>query len=150
VDFARPDPRAAPINFSLAASNGKLYLFGGVTATSSGLANLDDAFEYDPLTDRWKALPRLPVARRAWWALEAGGRIRLYGGYTDTFATDIFEIDPGAGAAKPAGSLPNGVAEARFVLVEGSVISAGGESGPKIRAPWTILSKVEPGSRPRL
>lgn len=137
---AIPGPRRS--NFGLAASNGKLFLFGGVTATTSGFANLDDAFEYDPGADRWKALPRLPVARRAWFALAAGRRILLYGGYTNTFETDIFEIDAATGAASLAGSLLKGVADARFVLVDDAVISAGGESGPKIRAPWTILSKT--------
>jgi hypothetical protein len=138
---AIPGPRRS--NFALAASGGKLYLFGGVMASGSGFANRDDAYEYDPQMDRWKALPRLPVARRAWFALEAAGRIWLYGGYTNTFETDIFEIDPATGVASRAGALPKGVADARFAVVGDAVISAGGESGPKIRAPWTILSKLK-------
>jgi N-acetylneuraminic acid mutarotase len=137
---AIPSPRRS--NFALAAANGKIFLFGGVTETDSGYTNLDDAFEYDPAADRWKALPRLPVARRAWFALEVAGRIRLYGGYTNTFEKDIFRIDLATGAASLDGSLLNGVADARFVLIGDTVISAGGESGPKIRAPWTIVTKV--------
>ncbi len=130
-------PGPARAHFALAAYHGRLYLFGGMTEQGGAFVNLADAWEYNPAEDRWRALPDAPVKRRAWWAVPWRHGILLLGGYTDGFTDEVYLFDPASGRYTPAGALPRPVADARFVLAGGRVLTAGGESGPKIRAPWT-------------
>lgn len=133
-----PLPGPARFSQAVAAAGGKLYLFGGATMESGTLRNLDDAWEYDPKAGTWRELPRLPVARRAWWAVANSTRILLLGGYTGDFASDIFSFDPQPGTLRAAGSLPHGLADAKFFVIGKRLVGAGGESGNRIRGIWTL------------
>ena len=74
---------------------GKLYVFGGIHQDTAGrpLTNLQDAWSYDIKSDAWTELPKLPVARRAWAAIELDRKIYLLGGYTDSFSADVYSFD---------------------------------------------------------
>ena len=142
VDAEIPGPRR--VHFALAAHGGRLYLFGGMTQRGGELVNLSDADEYDPAIDRWRVLSDAPIACRAWWAVPWQNRILLLGGYTDRFVGDIYSFDPKSDRYTHFGTLPRPVADARFVVAAKQILTAGGESGPKIRAPWTWVGLAVP------
>jgi N-acetylneuraminic acid mutarotase len=62
---------------------GKIYVFGGALQPQVGGPNqvpANNAWEYDPSADTWKALAPMPTARMAPVAEEAGGKIYVIGG----------------------------------------------------------------------
>ncbi len=133
-----PLPGPARVSHAVAALGGKLYVFGGVTMDGAALRNLDDAYVYSPADRKWTTLPKLPVARRAWWAVAVQDRILICGGYTNDFSADVFAFDPKTGMAVKADPLPHAIADAKFLLAGHSVLTAGGESGVKVRGIWTM------------
>src|SRR6185369_15354066 len=65
-------------HIALAEHNGKIYVFGGFVLPASGPAAwqpIDNAFEYDPAADSWKALAPMPTKRGAAGAAAAGGKL---------------------------------------------------------------------------
>jgi N-acetylneuraminic acid mutarotase len=68
---------------ALTELNGKIYFFGGFVLPASGPAAwqpIDNAFEYDPATDSWKALAPMPSKRGAAGAAAVGGKLYVIGG----------------------------------------------------------------------
>ncbi len=63
-----------------AGFNGKLYVFGGCLKGISGEGGTQNAWEYDPAADAWRALAQIPVKRCSAIAEEVGGKIYLIGG----------------------------------------------------------------------
>ena len=63
-----------------AAYNGKLYGFGGCTRAITGEGGVTNSWEWDPVTDNWRALAPMPVKRCSAVADEVGGKIYLIGG----------------------------------------------------------------------
>jgi N-acetylneuraminic acid mutarotase len=62
---------------------GKIYLFGGALQPQPGGPNqfpANNAWEYDPSADSWKALAPMPTARTAPVAAEVDGKIYVIGG----------------------------------------------------------------------
>ena len=63
--------------------NGKIYVFGGGVQRQPGGPTqfpIDNAWEYDPAADMWKALAPMPIRRLAAAAVESGGKIYVMGG----------------------------------------------------------------------
>lgn len=63
--------------------NGKIYMFGGFKypdAGKPGWQPIDNAWEYDPATDSWKALAPMPTKRGSSVAVVHGGKIYVIGG----------------------------------------------------------------------
>jgi N-acetylneuraminic acid mutarotase len=62
--------------------NGKVYVFGGFSRPGKELAwqPVDNAWEYTPDTDSWKALAPLPTRRAAGGAAVVNGKIYVIGG----------------------------------------------------------------------
>lgn len=63
--------------------NGKIYAFGGFVPPPSGppaWVPIDNAWEYDPAADTWKALAPMPTRRGSPVAAAAGGKIYVIGG----------------------------------------------------------------------
>jgi N-acetylneuraminic acid mutarotase len=133
-----PVPGPARFNPAAAAVGGRLILAGGATMDRGRLENLDDVIAYDPAADRWSALGRLLFANRAGSGLEARGKFLLIGGFTDRFEPRIFSFDPSSGQTVPAGLLPAGLADSRFLTLGGRIFGVGGECGVKLRSPLTI------------
>src|SRR5215472_5952657 len=72
---------------ALAEYRGKIYVFGGFTAYSApgqpgGWLPVDNAWEYDPATDTWKALAPLPTKRGSPLAAVVKDKIYVIGGAT--------------------------------------------------------------------
>ncbi|HJQ63036.1 MAG TPA: hypothetical protein VJ834_09245 [Burkholderiales bacterium] len=63
--------------------NGKIYMFGGFKYPDSGKPGwqpIDNAWEYDPEKDAWKALAPMPTKRGSANAVVNGGKIYVIGG----------------------------------------------------------------------
>jgi N-acetylneuraminic acid mutarotase len=75
--------RLATHHVAFASLNNKIYAFGGFQLPESGPAAwnpVDNAWEYDPATDEWKALAPMPTKRGAATAAAAGGKLYVTGG----------------------------------------------------------------------
>lgn len=65
--------------------NGKIYMFGGFKYPDSGKPGwqpIDNAWEYDPAKDAWRALAPMPSKRGSANAVVHGGKIYVIGGAT--------------------------------------------------------------------
>jgi len=77
---------ARPVHHqAMAEYRGKIYMFGGyvnqqVSGGLSGWEPVDNAWEYDPAADSWKALAPMPGKRGSAIAGEVGGKIYVIGG----------------------------------------------------------------------
>ena len=63
--------------------NGKVYVFGGGVQRQPGGPTqfpVNNAWEYDPAADSWRALAPMPAPRLAAGAVESGGKIYVMGG----------------------------------------------------------------------
>lgn len=68
---------------AVAAYQGKLYLFGGQIQPQPGgptQVPINNAWEYNPTADSWKALAPMPTIRTSPVAAEVGGKIYVIGG----------------------------------------------------------------------
>src|SRR5437660_698398 len=76
-------PMALPSHHvAFASMNNKIYAFGGFTLPETGAPAwrpIDNAWEYDPAADSWKALAPMPTRRGAAAAGVANGRIYVVG-----------------------------------------------------------------------
>jgi N-acetylneuraminic acid mutarotase len=127
-------PEPARINYAFTLLDGKAYLFGGVAPSAGGFRNLSEAWSYDFRKNDWVPLPAIPVATRAWAAAVWRNCILLLGGYTDQFSSTVLSFSPKSREFTYSGSLPRGIADARFLSIDGDLFVTGGESGMKIRS----------------
>src|SRR5947207_3139331 len=91
----KPMPLASH-HVSFTEYKGKIYAFGGFVLPQSGPAAwvpIDNAWEYDPATDNWKALAPLPTKRGSPVAVTVGDKMYVIGGATTL---------PGSSAVHPA------------------------------------------------
>lgn len=68
---------------AFAELNGKIYVMGGFVKPAKGPSAwvpIDNAWEYDPANDTWKALPPLPTKRGSPVAAAVDGKIYVIGG----------------------------------------------------------------------
>jgi len=68
---------------ALAELNGKIYVMGGFVKPAKGptaWVPIDNAWEYDPVKDTWRALAPLPTKRGSPNAAAVGGKIYVIGG----------------------------------------------------------------------
>src|SRR2546423_6842135 len=82
---------------AVTALNGKMYLFGGFDLPAAGPPGwnpVNDAWEYDPPTDGWRAIAAMPTPRGGGVAAVVGGKGYVIGG-------------GGPGAAPGAPGLPS-------------------------------------------
>ena len=142
--------------FASAVHDGKIYVFGGMSADATGeKVNLQSASQYSPASNQWRRLKDPSTATRAWSASALDSRyIFLFGGYSipldgkpgsfsrgkfesrvwryDTLQDDYQEVDP----------LPHPVCDVSFYLFNRAFYGAAGESGPGARAPWTFKGNL--------
>jgi N-acetylneuraminic acid mutarotase len=77
---------------------GKIYAFGGFVPPQSGppaWVPIDNAWQYDPATDEWKALAPMPTKRGAAAAAVIDGKVYVVGGATTPAGTDEPAVLPG-------------------------------------------------------
>ena len=78
----KPMPLASH-HVSFTEYRGKIYAFGGFVLPPAGppaWVPIDNAWEYDPAADSWKALAPMPTRRGSPVAVTAGDRIYVIGG----------------------------------------------------------------------
>ncbi|PYR78266.1 MAG: hypothetical protein DMF87_14550 [Acidobacteria bacterium] len=84
--WTKKKPMALPAHHvALASYNNRIYAFGGfVYPTTGGAAwvPIDNAWEYNPATDAWKALAPMPIKRGGASATAVGDKIYVIGGAT--------------------------------------------------------------------
>src|SRR5438309_942195 len=93
----KPMPLASH-HVSFTEYKGKIYAFGGFVLPQSGPAAwvpIDNAWEYDPATDNWKALAPLPTKRGSPVGVTVGEKMDVIGGGTTL---------PGSSAVHPVGA----------------------------------------------
>jgi len=82
---------------ALAELNGKIYVMGGFTKPPTGPTAwipVDNAWEYDPANDTWKALAPLPTKRGSPVATVVNGKIHVIGGATTNEGSKDAAIHP--------------------------------------------------------
>ena len=86
--WTRKRPIPVPVHHQAQTEfNGKIYVFGGCMRPLSGPGAggwepVDNAWEYDPAADTWRALAPMPIRRCSAIAEEVGGKIYVIGGAT--------------------------------------------------------------------
>jgi N-acetylneuraminic acid mutarotase len=82
--WTKKKPMALPSHHvSFTEYKGKIYAFGGFVLPQSGppaWAPIDNAWEYDPAADNWRALAPMPTKRGSPVAASVGDRIYVIGG----------------------------------------------------------------------
>jgi N-acetylneuraminic acid mutarotase len=82
--WTKKKPMALPSHHvAFASLNDKIFAFGGFKFPESGPAGwepIDNAWEYDPAGDTWKALAPMPTKRGAAGAAAANGKLYVVGG----------------------------------------------------------------------
>jgi hypothetical protein len=69
---------------------------------------------------------------------EAGGRVLLFGGYSENFSGEIWQFDTVKRRSRLTGHLPHPLADSKFFRFAGMYVAAGGESGVHIRYPHVV------------
>ncbi|MEM9616585.1 MAG: kelch repeat-containing protein [Pseudomonadota bacterium] len=94
---ARPMPKAQA-GLAAAVLNGNIYVFGGEYFTPGGGGVFAEAWEYNPDTDRWRAVAAMPRRRHGLGAVALDNALYVMGGASSaggvdtSSALDKFEI----------------------------------------------------------
>jgi N-acetylneuraminic acid mutarotase len=103
--WTKKQPMAHPLHHpAIAVMNDRVYAFGGFVLSIPGPASwvpIDEAWEYDPATDSWRALAPMPTKRGAAVAAAVGGKLYIIGGATLLPG----DTNPGIHPARPHHSL---------------------------------------------
>ena len=105
--WTKKKPIPVPVHHQVMAEyRGKIYVFGGCMRPLSGEGAggwepVDNAWEYDPAADSWRALAPMPGKRCSAVAGEVGGKIYVIGGAT----TEPGTIQTSMAATRPSRSL---------------------------------------------
>src|SRR5216110_2761654 len=126
---------------------GKIYAFGGFVLPQSGPAAwvpIDSAWEYDPVTDNWKALAPMPTKRGSPVAAAVGDKIYVIGGATTPPGSKetavhptrphvsvgtVEEYDPATNTWRARASMPTPRNHATAGAVNGKIYVIGGRVG---------------------
>ena len=85
-------------HLAVAENGGKIYVFGGGVQRQAGgpsYVPVNNAWEYDPAADTWKALAAMPTKRLAAVAVAADGKIYVMGGAGNYPSKEDAALDPG-------------------------------------------------------
>ncbi|MFN7938741.1 MAG: kelch repeat-containing protein [Bryobacteraceae bacterium] len=118
-----------------AVVDGRIYLFGGCSMPGGKLRNHSEAWMFDPGRGSWKALRGLGAANRGLTAVASGGRVFLFGGYTDAgFTADVVAYDPLKDSYEAQPAMPLATVGLQFVVDGGRIWGAGGEHKMRARS----------------
>ncbi len=95
--WTKRKPMAHPLHHpAVSVLNGKVYFFGGFVLPESGPPGwvpINEAWEYTPGTDTWRALAPMPTKRGAAAAAEAGGKFHVVGAQPSSLPTPTCRSD---------------------------------------------------------
>jgi N-acetylneuraminic acid mutarotase len=160
----KPMPLASH-HVSFTEYRGKIYAFGGFVLPPSGppaWVPIDNAWEYDPAEDSWKALAPVPTRRGSPVAVTAGDRIYVIGGSTpgpkDTAVPlpglhwslgTVEEYDPATNTWRQRSSMPTPRNHATAGLVNGKIYVIGGRvgaAGITTASNTNVVEQYDPGT----
>lgn len=133
-------------HFALAELGGKIYMLGGFQLPERGKPTwvpVNNAWEYDPANDTWKALAALPSARGSANALAVNGRVHLIGGAalpagtkeewlhpSRNVSVGTHEVyDPASNSWAKRADMPTPRNHAAAGVLDGRIYVAGGRTG---------------------
>jgi N-acetylneuraminic acid mutarotase len=147
---------------------GKIYAFGGFTLPASGppaWTPIDNAWEYDPASDRWKALAPMPTRRGSPVAVTVGERIYVIGGATippgsketavhpqrpHVSVGTVEEYDPGTNTWRTRAPMPTPRNHATAGVVNAKVYVIGGRVGAAFVSAGSsnvdVVEEYDPGA----
>lgn len=127
--------------------NGKLYAFGGFVPPPSGppaWVPIDNAWEYDPANDSWKALAPMPTRRGSPVAATVNGKMYVIGGASTHPGSSepavlparphrslgtVEEYDPATNTWRARSPMPTARNHAAVGVVNGKIYVIGGRLG---------------------
>ena len=119
-----------------ATVNGKLYIFGGCLRAITGEAGTTNVWEFDPVTNAYRALAPMPVKRCSMKAEEVGGKMYVIGGLEPlengkgTRVTGRNEMyDPATNTWTERSPMPTARDHAYSGVVNGKIYVIGGRIG---------------------
>lgn len=145
--WSKKKPMALPAHHvAFTELNGKIYVIGGFVATKSGPPGWDpvnNAWEYNPRDDSWKALAPLPTKLGGAVAAAFNGRIYVIGGAGNHPGRDmplertlphrslgtVHEYDPAANSWRERSPMPTARNHAAVGVVNGKIYVIGGRIG---------------------
>lgn len=161
--WTKKKPMALPAHHTaLAEANGKIYVMGGFVAPKSGTpawVPIDNAWEYDPATDTWKALPPMPTKRGSPNAAAVDGKIYVIGGagihpgsketglhprrpHRSLGTNEVY--DPAANSWTARSTMPTARNHAAIGVVNNKIYVIGGRVGAAfMTTPATAIDLVE-------
>jgi len=174
IDLAAEDPKwggvtplPGPLRCGVAVAScaGKLYAFGGWTASPvyGGSGNHDQAYVFDPAENSWKRIANTPYPSGWWWAATYGDRYVIIAGgnvwlglvaakgrpTSDQygFMPEVLVYDTKNDTYSLSDPLPMGIIDYGFVLIDDTLYLAGGEDAPRHRASWLMIGQISSASK---
>jgi N-acetylneuraminic acid mutarotase len=160
--WTKKNPMALPSHHvAFTEYHGKIYGFGGFVYPASGPAAwvpINNAWEYDPAADTWKALAPMPSKRGSPVAAAVGDRIYVIGGVsllpgsTETAlgfnvpqasVGTVEEYDPEANTWRERTPMPTPRNHTTAGVVNGKIYVIGGRVGAAFISEATDISAVE-------
>ncbi len=159
--WTKRKPMAFPAHhLSVAGHDNKIYVFGGFTGVPGGGAwiPINNAWEYDPAKDSWKALAPMPVKRGAAVAAVFEDKIYVIGGVTtapgagkptigpatpQSVLDIVEEYDLKTDTWRERAKMPTPRNHAAAGVVDGKIYVIGGRIGAAFIAPASNLANVE-------
>jgi N-acetylneuraminic acid mutarotase len=160
--WTKKKPMALPSHHvAFTEYHGKIYAFGGFVPPESGppaWVPINNAWEYDPATDTWKALAPMPSKRGSALAAVVDNKIYVIGGAstipgskeTAVFPTHphmsvgrVEEYDPAANSWRERSAMPTPRNHAAIGVVNGKIYVIGGRVGAAFIGYASDISVVE-------
>ena len=155
-------------HLALSEYNGKIYSFGGFVKPASGALAwqpINNAWEYDPQADSWKALAPMPSRRGAASAIAVGGKIYVIGGAAlqpgaketaiavpttpHRCVGTVEEYDPATNTWRERSSMPTARNHLALGAVNGKIYAIGGRVGAAfilIASNTDVVEEYDPAS----
>src|SRR5580704_10221104 len=142
--WTKKKPMALPAHhLALTELNGKIYVFGGFTEGKIGnlaaWTPINNAFEYDPVNDSWKALAPMPTKRGA--AVAANPAIHPT--VAQRVLSTVEEYDPETNTWRTRSPMPTPRNHTAAGVVDGKIYVIGGRIGAAFIAASSDLANVE-------
>ncbi len=160
--WTKKKPMALPSHHvAFTEYHGKIYAFGGFVYPPSGppaWVPIDNAWEYDPVNDTWKALAPMPIKRGSPVAVAVGNKIYVIGGAAllpgsteiavspnvpQMSVGNVEEYDPETNTWRERSPMPTPRNHAAIGAVNGKIYVIGGRVGAAFISAASDVSVVE-------